>query len=380
MSESHQEPRILPMIGDRDSVYTVSTQQSRSRANSSSSSSSSSSTEIPVISPKHQSLSPNYINALKHSNSQISIIHDEHEAKDMPNEELDAFQQEMEDALQNEIDKATKKQEPIPKLSIFDKTGFPLTLDTEMKQFKPSSDSKDPFTPTLTTKETKELCEKLDNINIVVNDINQYIKNHKSTKIKNDQFIIEKLQEIQDDIEDSEAYIEENIDKKFVEYDHNQKLNIMNNDKQEERINELNQSLEQNRHQIQQLLLQTQQQQNRINELLQNSPKSIKSQSHYPPSLQSRISSLSRINEMEEKEGRERSITPHRSYSIASRNNDNQYKEREHKFEMNKLRKKLTYLQNDQLITFKQNIYDNYYKEMNQFIMKITQTRFKLLC
>ncbi len=109
---------------------------------------------------------------------------------------------------------------------------------TDITMFKPKSIFN---TPTL-NKGTKELCEKLDNIDAVVNDINQYIMNHKSVKINSDTFIINKLTGIQDHIEDSHKNMEY-VDNKIMDLTYESKMLPMNNNKSEEYIKQIKQEI-----------------------------------------------------------------------------------------------------------------------------------------
>ena len=376
-----------------------------------------------VISPKQSSLSPvmaanQQLLRLQSKDSQISVIHDEEDAKNINNSDLDQYEKEMTDQIHAQINAFRKSGVGIPHLA----STASLHLDITAKQLnnthhradnsnslsRSHSHGNGAYTPTLKTKETKELCEKLDNINVIVNEINQYIMNHKSNKIKNDEFIMNKLSEIQDDVEDAEMYMEEHIDKKFIEMDHSAKLSNSINDKQEKNITELNGKLQQQRQELQQLLMQTQAQSNKIRDLqaqtlqLQqmqqqqsSSPKSINfninpnatpnTHSH-APSVISRLSSLSQINEMEEKEGTlvgDNEVFPFgpskSNKSTKSEGDKYEKLKNDQQYEMNKLRKKLNYLQKEELMNVKRDIYEKHYNELNQFILKITQTGFKLL-
>eukprot|EP01084_Bolivina_argentea_P202143 345429_1 len=185
------------------------------------------------------------VNLHRHD-SRISCIHSELEANDMNNNELDQFAYDMKHELRTMMDQHTRSRSHVPMPALKSVKSLPglggLSVMTDIAVFKPKTPHSGGYTPTLKTKETKELCEKLDNINILVNEINQYIMNNKSMKkISSDKFIINKLTEIQDDIEDSEMYIEEHIDKKLIELVHTNKLNEMNNNKQEQDIKQLKQ-------------------------------------------------------------------------------------------------------------------------------------------
>eukprot|EP01083_Nonionella_stella_P316312 1146337_1 len=292
--------------------------------------------------PPVRMLSPHF------SQRSRSLIHDVSDADHLADNELNHYEDELQLALQRQISHhQSHSANPLPPFSSMKS----LSLDPKMKPFAGSR----PIlsrTPTLKSTETKALCEKLDNVNQMINDMNQYVTNHKSKQIKTDRFMIRKLGEIQDEIEDSEVYIEEHIDDKFIAWNQERKMLGMSNERE--------------RTQCMNLRKQMQDAQARIDQL--ERAKQLQKQ-HTEMSV---VSSLSRIYEAhppsidDEKEGKKVTPAPSSNASTASEVDLKAIKEKwhlEHKHEQIKMKRELSAA---------------HYQEMNAFILKITQPQFRL--
>jgi len=321
-----------------------------------------------------------------HSNS--ALIRDEQDAKGVTDNELETIEQQMNLALQSQIDQHQRASyDALPRLRSMSSLKS-LKLDTDLKPMEISpSKSGGHYTPTLKTKETKELCEKLDEVNVLVNDINQHLASYRTGKSsksssRRDRFLQDKLSQIQDHIEDSEMYIEEHIDHKFIEEEHERTLLKANNDKQEALIAELRSKLEQQQHSMMHLNLQIQQQNAQINQLQSaqsqlektgssNTLQSLASPQHaYDLSVISELSVLPRVREMEEKEG---GGTVHSNHS--KRSGGQSHDEQELlEFEMKRMKQKVNLESSQEVMKYKQEIHQHYYHQTNQFILKITQS------